>query len=325
MILPLLVLAAALAALVLGAVALVRGAAALARHWGVPDLLVGMTLVAFGTSLPELALNVTAAARGAADVAFGNVVGSNIANVGLILGAAALLRPLQVHAGLVVREIPMMILASAAALVIGIDLGRDGAARALDRSDGLVLLLFFAVFLYYTMAELVRGREPDSFVAEATEVASHVRRRSLLRAVVFCAGGLVLMVAGGRAAVGAAVDLAAGLGVPTAVVALTLVAVGTSLPELSTSLVATFRGQHDLAVGNVVGSNIFNLLFILGVTAVTHPVSVPARGFIDLAVMTGLAVLLLPMALTRYRIARAEGAVLLAAFVVYVAWRFAAG
>ena len=309
------------AMLVGGAEALVRGASALARLAGVSPLIIGLTVVAFGTSTPEMAVNVTASLTGVSEIAFGNIVGSNIANIGLILGLTALLKPLEIESQIISRELPMMLLASVCAVVLGFDPLLRGVVSLYDRADGLVLLLLFAVFLYYTIGDVLRKRKSDVLVREASASLSGAGAHSYAMQWGLIAIGLAGLVVGGRVTVDAASALALAFGVSQAVVGLTVVALGTSLPELATSLVATWRGQTDIAVGNVVGSNIFNLLFIAGVSATIAPIAIPAAGLIDLLVMTAFAVVLLPFALLNHRrIVRREGLVLLLAYVGYVVW-----
>lgn len=310
-----------LALLLGGGECLVRGAAGLAQRLGVPPLVVGLTVVAFGTSAPEFSVNVTAAVRGNGAVAFGNVVGSNIANVGLILASAAIVRALAIQSVVVVREIPMMLLASAAALIMGFDRLRPELVARYDRADGALLLLFFAVFLYYTVAETLRKRPADPLVQQVREQSVGEGARSLGGSVALVLVGLLGLVIGGQLTVSGAVGLAAAMGVPTALIGLTVVAVGTSLPELSASVMASRKGETDLAIGNVIGSNIFNLLFVLGVTATIRPVPVPAGGNADLAAMIAFAVALLLISGSGKEITRSKGVLLLAAYVGYVSWR----
>lgn len=309
--------------LVAGGESLVRGAAALARQLGVSPLVVGLTVVAFGTSAPELAVNVTAALRGNGEVAFGNLIGSNLANVGLILAGSALVRRLSIHSVVVSRELPMMLLASAVALVMGFDALRLEATSRYDRTEGLLLLMLFGVFLYYNVAETFRKRSADPFVQQVREHPFGERLASLGSSFALVGLGLVGLALGGELAVTGAVGLAEGLGVSRELIGLTIVAVGTSLPELSASLLAARKGETDLAIGNVVGSNVFNLLFVLGVTATIRPVPVPARGHTDLLAMVAFALGLLLVALGRRAIGRVEGALLLAAYLGYVGWRVA--
>jgi cation:H+ antiporter len=306
----------------------VRGSVALAFRLGVAPVLIGLTVVAFGTSSPELVVTLVAAFRGSSDIGFGNVVGSNIANVGLLLATAALVAPLAVHRTLVVREIPMMILACVAVIVLGAGPLRGGGVPGYGRGDGLMLLLLFGVFLYYTISEALhdRGGTPgqsdgaaDAEGPSGTLPAEHERMAKIL---VLTVGGLLLLVAGGELTVRGAIRIATDLGVSEAVVGLTVVAVGTSLPELATSITAARRGESDIAVGTIVGSNLFNLLFVFGVSVTVAPAAMPRGGPIDLLVMTGLSALLLPMVLTKRRVDRREGGVLLAMYLGYMMWLF---
>lgn len=305
---------------------LVRGSSGIARGLGVRPIVIGLTVVAFGTSAPELVVNLLAATSDRSGLAFGNVVGSNLANLGLILGVAALVRPLAVQGTVIVREIPMMLLATLATLVmaLGTDLAWDGGV--IERSEGVCLLLFFAVFLYTLVAEVVRGRGRDP-LAEQTEESPTTRApRNLTGSALLALGGLLGLAGGGHLLVESASALAEGLGVPRAVIGLSVVAVGTSLPELVTSVIAGLRGEADMAIGNVVGSNIFNLLFVLGITTTITPVPVPKGGVIDIMVVLVVSALLLPFAITHRRsLVRGEGVVLLIAWAAYNAWRYWAG
>jgi len=317
-----LLLAVGMALLVAGGRFLVAGASQLAGTLGVSELTVGLTVVAFGTSAPELAVNTLAALEGSADIAFGNVIGSNIANIGLVIGLCAMLRPLLIDSLILRRELPMMLLATSAALILGLDRIR-GESEAYDRADGVIFLLLFSVFLYYSIAEIVRGRRQDPMAEAAAESAHRDRFWNAGKAALLAAAGLVLLLGGAELTVAHASALAEELGVPRAVIGLTIIALGTSLPELATSLVATWNGQTDLAVGNVVGSNIFNLLFILGATSVIRLVEVPVEaGSTDLAAMAAFSLALLLLARAQGSlIVRSQGAVLVAAYLGYMAWR----
>lgn len=325
MVLDVVLLAVGMGMLIGGGRALVGGASQLAGTLGVSEAAIGLTVVAFGTSAPELAVNGLAAVRGNAAIAFGNIVGSNIANIALVLGLAALVRPLLIESVIVSREIPMMLLATAATLILGLDRIR-GTSEAYDRSDGLILLLFFSVFLYYSTSAVVARRSRDPLVEVASERVKSIEFWTAGRAALLAAAGLGVLLVGAQLTVSNAVSLAEALDVPRAIIGLTIVAFGTSLPELVTCLVATFRGQTNLAVGTVVGSNIFNLLFILGVTTVIHPVEVPeVRGGSDLAALAVFSALLLPLSRARgSRVVHWEGIGLVAAYVGYLAWRLAA-
>ena len=303
----LLAVAGGLTLLVFGADAFVRGAAALALRFGLPPLAVGLTVVAFGTSAPELAVSVEAALAGAGGLAIGNVLGSNVANVGLILGLAALVRAAPVEPALLRRDVPAML---AASIVLGALL-LDGR---LGRVDGALLLIGLGLYLRLTLR---RSADADPADAEPAERVVFGWRTGLLTL-----GGLGALVVGADALIGGATDIAAELGVPETVVGLTLVAVGTSLPELATSLVAAVRGESGLAVGNVVGSNILNVLGVLGVSALVAPLVASPAGLdatlAAAAAVVGSAALAGALMWTGRRVERWEGAVLLAAYGGYL-------
>lgn len=313
MIIDLLTVTGGLVTLLVGAELLVRGASALALRLGITPVVVGLTVVAFGTSSPELVVSLTAAVHGQPGVALGNVVGSNICNLGLILGIAALIRPVVVHSRVIRLDMPLMIGAS----LLTWGLLADGR---LGRLDGLLLTLGVVAF---TTFSVFQGRREASAVQEEFGEGVGPASARLLPSVLLVAGGLVLLTFGGRLLVDGAVAIARGAGVSETVIGLTLVALGTSLPELATSAVAALRGQSDLAVANVVGSNIFNLLGVLGPTALVAPLeSVPVSS-VDLAVMVGIAALAWPLLRTGARVSRGEGALLLLVYGLYVAYLLA--
>ena len=310
--------------LIAGGDLLVRGASAMAGILGISPLIIGLTIVAFGTSSPELAVNVVAALKGSTDLSFGNIIGSNIANIGLILGIAALIKPIKVRSAVIVREIPMMLLATGAALVMGFDYVLRSEPDMFDRSDALLLLLFFCVFMFYNIADVLRNRRSDPYLDESSETARVKETRGLWIPLVMTISGLVLLALAGRLTVNSAAGVARALHVSEAFIGLFIVAVGTSLPELATTIIAAARSQSDLAIGNVVGSNIFNLLFIMGITAWVRPIPLPSQGFLDLLFAGALSLLLLPIAASsRLTITRAEGITLLvlyAAFIIGRGW-----
>jgi cation:H+ antiporter len=313
-----LLLGLGLALLIGGGELLVRGAASLAHRLGVPPVIVGLTVVAFGTSTPELVVNLAAALRGESEIGFGNVVGSNIANVGLLLAIGALIAPLAIHQTIVRREIPMLLLATAFTLVLGLDQWTGGPANHFARGDGIALLMLFAVFLYYTLADARAARQTSQPEQWTTPEASQAAHTPLAMAGLLL-GGLLLLIAGGELTVRGAGHLAQAIGLSEKVIGLTLVAVGTSLPELATTLAAARQKRSDLAVGNIVGSNIYNLLGIAGLTLTIAPAELPAGGTFDLIVMLLFAIALLPMALTQRRFGRVEAGALLAGYSAYVA------
>lgn len=303
-----------LGALVLGAEGLVRGASSLARRFGIPSLVIGLTVVAFGTSMPELTVNLYAALTGSTDVAIGNIVGSNIANILLILGVAALITPLAVKSSTVRWELPLAFLASLAVLICGSDILLDGGTRdVLTRTDGLLLIGFFIVFLFYVIA--LTKAEPES--AEDAPVA----KQGALTSIGLVLLGLAGLVLGGKLLVDNAVVLARLAGLSEAVIGLTVVAIGTSLPELATSVVAAMRREIDIAVGNVVGSNIFNIFWILGLTSTLTPLPATPGFLTDVLVMCAatLALFLAVWVGKRGSVDRWQGGVFIAAYLAYVA------
>lgn len=305
---------AGLACLALGAELLVRGASRLARAVGLPSLVIGLTVVAYGTSAPEFAVSLRAGLAGQADIALGNVVGSNTFNVLFILGVAALILPLTVSAQLVRLDVPVMIGASAAAWLVAAD-------GTIGRCEGLLLL---GAFLVYTAGLIRLGRSQGSSPAGPgpNREPAPAKGRVVLPVLLVLAG-LALLVLGARWLVQGAADLARLLGAGELLVGLTVVAAGTSLPEAATSVVASVRGEPDIAVGNIVGSNIFNILAVLGATAAASPggVSVPEAALhLDVPVMVAAAVACLPVFFTGGRISRWEGALFLGYYIAYLSY-----
>jgi cation:H+ antiporter len=282
-----------------------------------------MTVVAFGTSTPELVINTMSAAQGSTDLAFGNIVGACLVNVGIVLAVTAILAPLRVESALVTRELPMLSVTVVAIVVLGSDRFLDGAAgSAWTRADGIILLLLFAIFLYYTTRGALAAPRSDAFLTDVREEEARAGTKPLWLEVGFALGGLVGVSFGADWTVDFAVQIARGMGVSEAVIGLTIISVGTTLPELATCILAARRGNPDLALGNIVGSNIFNLLCIGGIVSVIRPIPIPAGGEVDLVVMAFLSLVILPMALLgRQVISRREGVVLLLVYVGFLAWR----
>ena len=301
--------------LYLGGELLVGGATALARRFGVSPLVVGLTVVAFGTSSPELAATLVAAVRGVPEVALGNVLGSNVANLGLILGASALLHPLTAELRFLFREIPFMVLAGALMYPLAWN-GRYG------RGDGVFLLALLALYLGVLLVESRRGagRRVEAEFAEEYGPAS---ARPPWLSVLMVAAGIALLTGGAHVLVEGAVGVARLFGVPEKVVGISLVALGTSLPELAACLVAALRKESDIVLGNLVGSNVFNVLAILGLTGLVSPLPVVLADITtDFAVMVAFSLLLLPLLGLRKRIARGEGLLLVAGYVGYIVFLY---
>ena len=316
--------------LITGGELLVKGAAALARGVGISPVVVGLTVVAFGTSAPELAVSVEAALEGSGTLAFGNIFGSNMANIGLIIGLAAVLHPLPIDHVVIRRELPMMLLALAAAMVMAFDVNLGEQRNVYARSDGLVLLLFFFVFIFYTLGDLGKRRENQRAKANGSESSGigpmwvtgvpkpEDTGRTAMN-LLLIAVGLVALIYGANLVVSGGVGAARAIGVPEVVVGLTLIAIGTSLPELVATLAAVRRNNIGLAVGGVVGSNIFNTLLITGVASTIEPMPIPVGGHLDLAATAILSLSLFFVARTHnQRIIRYEGLALLVLWGAYV-------
>ena len=294
-----------------GAEWLVRGSARLSATLGVSPIVIGLTVVSFGTSAPELVVSTVAAFGGNPNLALGNVMGSNLANIGLILGLTSIIRPLEVHSRVVWREAPIMLLVTAALIPLCWDL-------MLSRGDGAILLIalvWYLVFVFQTV-----GDEAPEILGEYEEFMRASTARSTLihpPDVLLILAGSASLVLGGYCIVQGAVEVASALGISQVVIGLTVVAVGTSLPELATSLVAAVRKEADIAVGNVIGSNIFNVAAVLGVTATLKPIAIPPELIRrEMMAVLALSVLLLPVLRSGWRIRRWEGSMLLGAYVV---------
>jgi len=299
-----------LALLVVGANYFVKGASSLAKSFKIPSIVIGLTIVAMGTSAPELSVNLSSAFSGNTDIALGNVIGSNIVNILLILGVAVMITNLKVQRNTTRKEIPYSLFAAIAVLVMSADVFLDGAvSNVITRSEGLILLAFFGVFLYY----VYRLTKQEQAAEEEIELFP------MWQTVLMIAGGLVALVFGGRWIVEGAVDIAATLGVSEKLIGLTIVAVGTSLPEFATSVVAAMQKKADIAVGNIVGSNIFNIFFILGATAVVKPLPIDPALLVDIGVLmaTTLFLFFAMYVGKRHTLERWQGALMIVAYIAY--------
>ncbi len=294
--------------LFVGAEGLIRGSSNLAIKIGIKPLVVGLTVVAFGTSTPELVVSLKAALIGNGSISLGNVVGSNIANIALILGLAAIIKPLDVHTNVIMREIPIMIGISLLLVLLLLD-------GELGFTDGLIFVagLFIYIFINVIMALKEKNPEVNSEFKEGLK-----SKLGIPLSIVFMIGGLGLLIIGADLFVQSAVAIAKKFDVSDAVIGLTIVAIGTSLPELITSIVASYKKEADIAIGNVVGSNVFNIFGILGITALIVPISSIGISYLDLGVMLFTAILLLPLSKSGFSITRLEGGFLLTGYMVYI-------
>lgn len=314
----LLLIAVGIVLLYFGGEWLVRNAVVLARGWGISPVAVGLTVVAFGTSSPELAASLSAALAGSSQIAVGNVVGSNIFNILVILGLTALIAPIAVQAQFIKREVPIMIavaLLAAALLYFGNDVNRLEGVLLIALMVGYVVLLF----------RLSQGENAAVQSEYQEEYGDGQTPKATWRTYVGVAIGLALLAVGARVLVMGAVDLARGFGLPELLIGLTIVAAGTSLPEVAASVVAALRRHPDIALGNIVGSNIFNILSILGITALVQPISIPWQTIQrDVWVMLAVSLLLLPFLMSGSRLGRREGALFLVGYIVYVGFLISA-
>lgn len=295
-----------------GANALTDGAASVAKRFHISSLVIGLTIVAFGTSAPELTVSIASALKGSADMALGNVVGSNIFNTLMIVGCTAAIIPIQVTKGTLSKEIPLCILASIVLFICANDvLINKAATNTISSSDGMLLLCFFLIFLSYTFAIAHNGNS----TAEETKI----KEMPIWKASLFIAGGLAALIYGGDFFVDGASGIARSWGVSESVIALTLVAGGTSLPELATSIVSALKKNPEMAIGNVIGSNLFNIFFVLGCSATITPMKIQGITDFDLGVLIGSCVLLFLFGwlFKKRTITRIEGMVMVASYVAY--------
>lgn len=303
------------ALIVAGANFLTDGASALAKRLHIPQIIIGLTIVAFGTSAPELVVSVIGSIEGSGGIAVGNVIGSNIFNVLCVLGACALVHPVPVKLNTLRFDLPIALVASILLMLVLSDMPLDGMPSLVSRSEALTLLLFGLLFLLYT---IVVGKQGG----DASETEEEGRNMHWLLAVVYLIGGLAGLVYGGQLFVGNATKIASSLGVSETLIGLTLVAWGTSFPELATSVVAAMKGNTDIAVGNVIGSNLFNIFFVLGIAGTVRPLSNLQFTSLDIWMQLLAMVIALGVALFwgKREIKRAEGGVMLLVFILYNAW-----
>ena len=300
--------------LISGANLLVEGSASIAKKLNISSIVIGLTIVAFGTSAPELIVNIFASVQGNTEIAIGNILGSNIVNILLILGISAIIYPLATKENTVWKEIPLSLLAAILVGVMVNDLLIDGGTfSGLTRIDGIVFIAFFIIFLYYTFGiSKVSGENTDL----------EIKDMSYMKSSLYIVGGLLGLVIGGKWIVDGAIKIAEGFNVSQSLIGLTVVAIGTSLPELATSAVAAYKKQSDIAIGNVVGSNIFNIFWILGLSAVINPLPFSKDSVIDI-IMTIVASLILFLIMfigKKHTVERWQGVIMILIYIGYVAY-----
>lgn len=310
-----LILVLGLGLVVYGANILVDGAAALAKKYNIPNIVIGLTVVAFGTSSPELAISAYSAYMGNSEIAIGNIVGSNIANILLILGITAIIYPLTILRNTVLKEIPLSVLAAIIVFVMVNDITLANESKnIISLSDGIILLSFLAIFMYY-LVHLAQTSGEDEDLS--------IPNMSKAKSILFIIAGLLLLIGGGKLFVDSAVSLALSFGMSQAVIGLTIVAIGTSLPELATSVVAALKKNSDIAVGNVVGSNIFNVFFILGASSIISPLDRGNITNIDLYACIFASVVLLASGyvMGRHKVTKVEGIIFVLLYIVYLGYQ----
>lgn len=286
----------------------VNGAVTIAKKFRISQIVIGLTIVAFGTSSPELAVNVSAALDGISDVVMGNIVGSNILNIGLIIGISAIIRPLIVHKATIRKEVPIMIGIAAVLILMSID-------GHLTLLDGIIL---FIGILIFTIVSYKMTKKEDSDIEEIPTGLKLEKSNVVPRSILLLGVGLTLLTIGAFLTLDNAVSIAKTIGISERIIGLTLVAIGTSLPELTTSIIAAKKGHFDLSVGNIVGSNIFNILAILGISAILIDISITESMFLDYYVMLAFSLVLIPIMRTGFVISRMEGIFLIAGYLAYV-------
>lgn len=296
--------------LVKGADFFVAGSASLAKYMRISSLVIGLTIVAFGTSAPEAAVSITASASGHNDIAVSNVVGSNIFNLLVVVGCSAAIRPLRIHPSVIRRDYPFALIACIALMLLGFDrtlLG--GAVDELTPVDGAILVVLLLLYVFITLRT---GREESG--------ASEAPPMSVSRSVIYAVGGVAAVIGGGQLVVNSATEIARMAGISETLIGLTICSMGTSLPELVTSIVAARKGESDIAIGNAIGSNIFNIFFVLGVSSVVKPIYIDPASVIDLFVLTAITVLCFASGAIQKKTRRPEGIVMMLLYAAYLAY-----
>lgn len=315
MLLTAVIMIAGLAAVLFGANIMVDGASAIAKKFNIPNIVIGLTIVAFGTSSPELAISVLSAINGSSDLAVGNVLGSNIANIFLILGVTAIIYPLNMLKGTVVKEIPFSLLAAIILFVMVSDQSMNGGQKdVISFGDGIILISFLAIFMVYLLELSKKSDEGEDL---------EILTLSPATSIAYIVGGLTLLIIGGQYFVESAVTLAKTFGMSEAVIGLTIVAIGTSLPELATSVIAAMKKNADIAVGNIVGSNIFNIFFVLGTSSLIMPLEKGHLQNFDfyVCILAALLLLIFGFIFGKYKLVRLEGFIFLTLYILYLGYQ----
>ena len=296
--------------LFIGAEGLVRGASSLAIRLGISPLVVGLTVVAFATSSPEMVVSIKAAIEGNPGIVVGNVVGSNICNIALILGVAAMISPMSIKSQVIKREIPIMIIVSVILLLVLLD-------DTITRMEGVFLVIGIITYIILGYKYSIKEKDNREVIKEFEESIPKSPYK-IWQSIIFILAGLALLLLGSNLFVDGAVAVAENFGLSQAVIGLTIIALGTSLPELTTSVVASFKNENDIAIGNAVGSNVFNILSILGVSSLVRPIADTGVTMVDLSIMMFFAILILPLSRSKFTLRRWEGTLLFCGYIAYM-------
>ena len=310
--------------LVKGADVFVDGSSGIARFFKIPSLVIGLTIVAFGTSAPEAAVSITASITGQTGIAVGNISGSNIFNILVVLGICAMIKPISVQRSIMNRDYLLRLIACVAFFVVSADIWLGSGTNMVSRGDGIILALFFCIFMYMTIRSALKGRNEPTTLPDVPHEAPKEEKAEppvkLPKSIIMAILGLAGVVIGGQLVVNGASDIAKSFGASETLIGVTVVAIGTSLPELVTSIMAARKGENDIAVGNVIGSNIFNILFIISAASIINPLTLDMESLIDMIIMFAVTVMVYLFAVTKKKITRVEGGIMTAMYVAYTAY-----
>lgn len=305
--------------LIKGADYFVDGASSIAKFFKVPTIIIGLTIVAFGTSSPELAVNINAILKNSNNIALGNIVGSNIVNILLILGITSIIKPMHINKNTLTKEFPFLILSTLVLFVLSLDIYSKNGIKQLSKIDGLVLLILFIAFFYYLINSTVKSKIAIENTSN-TEKSQNITRYYIYKSIVVTVCGLAAIIMGGNLVVEQSVIIAKNFGISERIIGLTIVAIGTSLPELVTSVVAAWKNEADIAIGNIVGSNIFNMLFILGISSWIRPLPIDSSSYFDILFLVFATIITYILCLSKKNISRYEGITLSFFYIAYIGY-----
>lgn len=297
--------------LIKGATYFVDGSSSIARRFGLSPMLIGLTIVAFGTSSPEGAVSIRAAIRGSNEIVVGNIIGSSLFNIILVIGVVAAIKQIKLKHKTIIKELPFLLLTSVVLLVISLDSYLQQQSNTISRSDGLILVSFFLIFLYYIIEAALTSKE---------KIKEDVVTMPLQKSILIALGGVTGILLGANWVVNSSTNIALKLGMSETLAGLTIVAVGTSLPELTTSIVAALKGESDIAIGNVIGSNVFNILLVLGITTIIKPIPVDSKVLFDMIYLLLATIIVFFFSVTKKTITRIEGSLLVIAYIGYMVY-----